>query len=306
MSEQRERIGFIGVGVMGRPMCLNLLAKGFPLTIYARRPSTVESVLEAGATLAESPRMVAEQSDIVITCVSNSPDVVKVVLGPNGVLEGTHPGLVVIDMSTIAPSVSRQVAQAAAERAVAFMDAPVSGGSQGAQAGTLTIMAAGERAVFDRCRPVFAAMGKHENIFYVGSHGAGSVVKIVNQILCGVIAAANAEAFVLGVKAGADVETMARIIGVSSGANWQLTYPFMLRGFNGSFEPGFMTDLLHKDLGLALDLAAESQSPLPLTALARQLYEMTRAEGYGQRDYTALLAVLERMAGVTVRIPAAE
>jgi 3-hydroxyisobutyrate dehydrogenase-like beta-hydroxyacid dehydrogenase len=144
-------------------------------------------------------------------------------------------------------------------------------------------------------------MGKAENIFYVGPQGTGEIVKLVNNSLVGTIAASIAEAFVMGVKAGVEVETMAKIIGVSAGASWQLSTQFPLRAFNGSFQPGFMTDLLHKDLGLALELAAENQTTIPMTALSRQLYEMARAAGYGREDYTSLLKVLEQMAGIEVR-----
>lgn len=162
-------------------------------------------------------------------------------------------------------------------------------------------MVGGEHDIFEQVRPVLEAMGKKENIFYIGPSGSGEIVKLVNNILVGAIAAAIAEAFVLGVKAGADVETMAKVIGVSAGASWQLSNQFPLRAFNGSFQPGFMTDLLYKDLGLALDLASENTAPMPVTALTRQMYEMARAEGYGREDYTSLLKVLEKMAGVQVR-----
>jgi len=297
------QIGFIGIGVMGHPMSLNLLKAGHHVTIFARHPEKpeVKEVLNAGAKLAPSSRAVAIASDMVITMVPNSAQVEEVVKGPQGILEGARKGLVIIDMSTIGPSTSRKLAETAAEHGVHFLDAPVSGGSQGAVNGTLTIMVGGEPEIFEQARPVLEAMGKKENIFYVGPHGAGEVVKIVNNILCGAIAAAIAESFVLGVKAGTDVEMMAKIIGVSSGASWQLTNQFPLRAFNGSFQPGFMTDLLHKDLGLALDLAAENQTPMAMTALARQMYEMARAAGFGREDYTSLLKVLEKMAGVEVR-----
>src|SRR5258708_11940188 len=162
-------------------------------------------------------------------------------------------------------------------------------------------MVGGERVIIEQGRPVLEAMGEKEHIFHVGPNGTGEVVKIVNNILCGAISAATAEAFTLGVKAGADVDTMARIIGVSTGASWQLSNQFPLRAFNGSFQPGFMTDLLYKDLGLALDLAAENTTPLAMTALTRQMFEMARAEGFGREDYTSLLKVLEKMAGVEVR-----
>jgi 3-hydroxyisobutyrate dehydrogenase len=299
------QIGFIGIGVMGRPMTLNLLKAEHHVTIYARHPQKpeVQEVLNEGAKLAPSPRAVAMASEIVITMLPNSPQVEEVVTGPQGILEGARKGLIIVDMSTIAPAVSRKLAQTVSARGVHFLDAPVSGGSQGAVNGTLTIMVGGEREIFEQVLPALEAMGKKENIFHVGPGGAGEVVKIVNNILCGAIAAAIAESFVLGVKAGADVETMAKVIGVSSGASWQLSNQFPLRAFNGSFQPGFMTDLLHKDLGLALDLAAENSTPVALTALTRQMYEMARAAGYGRNDYTSLLKVLEEMAGVEVRIP---
>ena len=297
------QVGFIGIGVMGRPMTLNLLKAKHHVTIYARHPEKpeIQEVINSGAKLAPSPRSVAMASDIVITMLPNSPQVEEVVAGPQGLLEGARKGLIIVDMSTIAPAVSRKLAQEASIRGVHLLDAPVSGGSQGAINGTLTIMVGGEREIFEQAQPVLEAMGKKENIFHVGPNGAGEVIKLVNQVLCGAIAAAVAESFVIGVKAGADVDTMAKIIGASTGANWQLANQFPLRAFNGSFQPGFMTDLLHKDLGLALDLAAENTVPAAMIALTRQMYEMARAEGYGRDDYTSLLKVLEHMAGVEVR-----
>ncbi len=240
-------------------------------------------------------------AEIVITMVPNSPQVEEVVSGPQGVLEGARKGLIIVDMSTISPSVSRKLAEAATEKGVHFLDAPVSGGSQGAINGTLTIMVGGEQAAFEQARPVLEAMGKKENIIYVGPSGSGEVVKLINNMLVGMISAATAEAFVLGVKAGADVDTMAKIIGISTGASWQLSNQFPLRAFNGSFQPGFMTDLLTKDLSLALDLAAENKTPVMLTALSRQMFEMASAAGYGSSDYTSLLKILEQQAGVEVR-----
>src|SRR6266704_3714642 len=234
------QIGFIGIGVMGRPMTLNLLKAGHQVCIFARHPekSGVQEVLQAGAKLAPSPRAVAIASEIVITMLPNSPQVEEVVAGPQGILEGARKGLIIIDMSTIAPTVSRKMAQAAAEKDAHFLDAPVSGGSQGAVNGTLTIMVGGEREIFEQARPVLEAMGKKENIFHVGPNGAGEIIKLVNNVLCGAIAATTAEAFVLGVKAGVDVEMMANIVGVSTGASWQLANQFPLRAFNGSFQPG--------------------------------------------------------------------
>ena len=297
------QLGFIGIGVMGRPMTLNLLKAGHSVTIYARHPekAEVQEVIQAGAKLAPSPRAVAIASEIVITMVPNSPQVEEVVTGPQGLLEGARKGLIIVDMSTIAPTVSRQMAEAAKARGVHFLDAPVSGGSQGAINGTLSIMVGGEQKIFEQVRPAFEAMGKKESIFYVGGHGSGEVVKLINNLLAANIAAAIAETFVLGVKAGGDVDTIAKIVGASTGASWQLANQFPLRAFNGSFKPGFMTDLMHKDVGLGLDLAAELQSPLPLSGLTRQMYEMARAAGYGKDDYTSILKVLEQEAGVEVR-----
>jgi 3-hydroxyisobutyrate dehydrogenase len=297
------QVGFIGIGVMGRPMTLNLLKAEHHVTIYARHPekSEVQEVINSGAKLAPSPRAVAMASDIVITMLPNSPQVEEVVAGPHGLLEGARKGLIIVDMSTIAPAMSRKLAQRASTHRVHLLDAPVSGGSQGAINGTLTIMVGGEREIFEQARPVLEAMGKKENIFHVGPNGAGEIIKLVNNVLCGAIAAAISESFVLGVKAGTDVDTMAKIIGVSTGASWQLANQFPLRAFNGSFQPGFMTDLLHKDLGLALELAAENTVPAAMIALTRQMYEMARAEGFGRDDYTSLMKVLEQMAGVEVR-----
>jgi 3-hydroxyisobutyrate dehydrogenase len=297
------QLGFIGIGVMGRPMTLNLLKAGHDVTIYARHPDKpeVQEVLNAGAKLAPSPRAVAIASEVVITMVPNSMQVEEVVAGPQGILEGSRKDLVIIDMSTIAPAMSRKLAENAASKGVHFLDAPVSGGSQGAINGTLTIMVGGDKEILERVRPILEAMGKKENIFYVGPTGTGEIVKIINNMLTGTISASVAEAFVLGTKAGADVDTMAKIISVSTGGNWQLSNQFPLRAFNGSFKPGFMVDLLHKDLGLALDLAAENQTPVAMTALARQMYEMVRAAGYGRDDYTSLMKMLEEMVGVEVR-----
>ncbi|GLV56695.1 2-hydroxy-3-oxopropionate reductase [Dictyobacter sp. S3.2.2.5] len=298
------QVGFIGIGVMGRPMTLNLLKAGHDVTIYARHPEKeeVQEVLKTGAKQAPSSRAVAMASEIVITMVPNSPQVEEVVAGPGGILEGARKGLIIIDMSTIAPSVTRALSEKAAAQDVYFLDAPVSGGSQGAINGTLSIMVGGDKEGFNRVLPVLEAMGKKENITYVGPSGSGEVVKLINNMLVGTITAATAEALVLGVKAGADVATMAKIIGTSTGASWQLANQFPLRAFNGSFKPGFMTDLLYKDLGLALDLAAENKTETEMTALARQFYEQVQAAGHGKDDYTSLLKILEEKAGVEVRI----
>jgi 3-hydroxyisobutyrate dehydrogenase len=282
-------------------MARNIAKAGFPLTVWARRPEAAAAIMSEGASGAESPRDLAAASDVVVTMVTNSPDVEELVTAEHGLLAGAHPGLVIVDMSTISPEVSRELADRCAARGVGFLDAPVSGGTQGARAGTLSIMVGGDAETFERVRPVFTAMGS--KLFHVGPSGAGEVVKLINNILAGVIAAATAEALVLGKKAGADVATMAEVVGASTGASWQLANQFPLRAFNGSFRPGFMTDLLVKDLDLALNLGGYVRSPMFLTALVRQLYGASQAAGHGRDDYTSLLTVLESAAGVSVRVP---
>ena len=297
----KQRIGFIGLGLMGKPMARNLMKAGFGLTIYARHPEKAQDVIAEGATLVASSRAVGAGSDVVITMLPNSPEVEEVVLGETGVLAGARRGLTIIDMSTIAPDASRTLAKRCTEHGVAFLDAPVSGGSNGAEAGTLSIMVGGDQQVFEACRPIFEAMGSKEKIFYVGPSGSGEVVKVANNLLCGAIAAATAEALVMGVKAGVSTEMLAKIIGVSSGGSTQLGAVFPLRIFNGSFAPGFMTDLLYKDLGLALDLGAANGVPMELAALTRELYGRAREAGFGRADYTAVIKLLEEKAGAEVR-----
>lgn len=292
------QVGMIGLGAMGLPMARNVMKAGFPLTVWARRPESAEAIRGEGAQWAETPRELAARCDVIVTVVTNSPDVRGLVLD-DGLLDGARPGTVIVDMSTIAPAVTRELAQHCAERDVRFLDAPVSGGTQGAEAGTLTIMVGGDGDALERARPVLEAMGK--KIFHVGPSGAGEVVKLVNNMLVGTIAAATAEALMLGVKAGADVVTMADVVGASTGASWQLANQFPLRAFSGSFKPGFMTDLLVKDLELALELGDEMQAPLALTTLARRLYGESQEHGYGREDYTSVLRVLESEAGVEVR-----
>lgn len=293
------RVGFIGLGAMGLSMARNIQKAGFALTVWSRRPESAAAIRSEGAQWANSPADLASSVDALVLSVTNSPDVEDLMLGSDGILSGATSGCIVVDTSTIAPSVARSLAKRSAEQGVSMLDAPVSGGTQGAQAGTLTIMAAGEEAAFERARPVLGAVGK--NIFYVGPSGTGQVIKLVNNILVGVIGAATAEALVLGAKAGADTEIMARVVSASAGASWQLSNQFPLRVFNGSFQPGFMTDLLCKDLDLALDLGKDAATPLFFTALARQMYGQDQAIGNGRKDYTSVIQLLEQIAGVEVR-----
>jgi 3-hydroxyisobutyrate dehydrogenase-like beta-hydroxyacid dehydrogenase len=286
-----DRVGFVGLGVMGLPMARNLIGAGFKVSSWARRPDTVERGGAAGVEMLPSLAEVGAGSDVVITMVTTSADVEEVALGKGGeggLLKSMAAGSVLVDMSTIAPAVSRQLAAAAAGRGVGFLDAPVSGGSFGAEQGTLTIMAGGDPVVLERCRPVFSAVGDPARLFHTGPVGSGEVVKLVNNMLVGSISAATLEALLLGVRAGVSLKTLVEAVSVSSGGSTQLTGQLAKRAFVGELDPGFATDLLVKDLRLAADLAAENGQETPLTDVARRLFEASQAAGHGRQDYTAL------------------
>jgi 3-hydroxyisobutyrate dehydrogenase-like beta-hydroxyacid dehydrogenase len=285
---QPERVGFVGLGVMGLPMARNLRAAGFPVSGWARRPETAARAIAAGLEMRASLAEVARGSDVVITMVTTSADVEGLCLGPGGLLEAASPASALVDMSTIAPASSRRIAEAAAGFGVGFLDAPVSGGSFGADQATLTIMAGGEAELVERCRPLFEAMGDPHRIFHTGPVGSGEVVKLVNNMLVGSISAATLEALLVGVRAGVRLRTLVDVISVSSGGSNQLTGQLAKRALAGELDPGFSTDLLVKDLHLAADLARQNGQATPLTDLARELFEASQAAGHGALDYTAL------------------
>ena len=295
-----EKIGFIGLGIMGLPMAKNLLKAGFDLSFYARRAEVIAEVEEAGGKALASSRAVAEQVDIIVTILTADPQVKDVILGPDGVLEGISSGQLIVDMSTISPMTIQEIGAEAAKRGVRVVDAPVSGGDTGARAGTLTIIAGGAPADVERCRPLFEAMGKKENIFHVGPLGVGQTVKIVNQVIGGVNMAMIAEGLCLGIKAGADPEVMRQVISVSSGNStlFQLrAADFLLQD---RFEPGFMLDLMKKDMGLAVGLAKEMDVPLPIGAAAYQMYALASRLGQGTCDFSAVCRAVEHLAGVQI------
>ena len=295
-----EKIGFVGLGIMGKPMAKNLLKAGYDLTFYARRPEIVEEMEADGATSVGSARAVAEATDVVITIVTADPQVREVILDPDGVLEGASEGDLIVDMSTISPLTIREIAEKAAPMGVHVMDAPVSGGDVGAIAGTLTVIAGGEVEDFERCRGIFSAMGSEENIFHVGPVGVGQTVKIINQLIGGINMAAIAEGLVLGIRAGADPEVMRQVIGVSSG-NSNLFQArvgdFLLKD---AFEPGFMLDLMKKDMGIAVDLGKALDVPVPLGAAAYQMYAAASGLGAGQLDFSAVCRAIEQLTGVRI------
>ena len=297
-----DRVGFVGLGVMGLPMARNLTSAGFRVSGWARRPEAVELGRAGGIEMRPSLAEVAAASDVVITMVTTSEDVVDVATGEGGLLESMAAGSVLVDMSTVAPEVSRRVAAAAASRGVAFLDAPVSGGSFGAEQGTLTIMAGGDPAVLERCRPIFAALGDPDRLFHTGPVGSGEVVKLVNNMLVGSISAATLEALLVGVRAGVSLKTLVDVVSVSSGSSVQLTGQLAKRALVGELAPGFATDLLVKDLRLAADLASENGQDTPLTDEARRLFEASQAAGHGRQDYTALVVELARGLSEELRI----
>lgn len=286
----RPQVGFIGLGIMGRPMVRNLMKAGFKVRVYNRSAGPAEQLAAEGAIPAASPQDVAQSSDVIITIVTDSPDVEQVILGEKGVIHGARPGSVVIDMSTISPDVTRDIAKALATQGVAMLDAPVTGGDTGAIAGTLSIMVGGDEAVFGECRSVLEAMGS--NIVHIGSHGMGQTVKLCNQILCGLHALAAAEALSFAAKAGADLDKVLAVVTKGAGGSWALENlgPKMVAK---DFEPGFMVKLLQKDLRLALESGQELRAAMPGTALVQQLYRTVQAMGGDDEGTQALIRTME-------------
>ena len=289
-----ETIGFIGLGIMGKPMARNLLRAGYALVVHNRSRGAVDELAGEGASAVDSPREVAERSPVVITMLPDSPDVEAVVAGPEGVLAGARPGTVLIDMSTISPVVAQQLAEQAKAKGLTMLDAPVSGGDKGAIAGTLSIMVGGDAATFEKVRPLLATLGK--TIVRVGESGAGQVVKACNQVGVALTIEAVSEALVLGSKAGVDPAKVLQVLGGGLAANRviELRGPTMLQH---AFAPGFKARLHKKDLNIALAAGRAYGVPLPVTALVDQLFQALLVDGKGELDHSALLTALEHLAG---------
>ena len=287
------RVGIIGLGIMGAPMARNLLRAGHPLTVYTRTRARAAGLLAAGAAWADSPAALAAAVDAVVTMLPDTPDVEAVVAGPDGVLAGARPGLLAIDMSTTDPAAARALAERAAETGVALLDAPVSGGEQGAIAGTLSIMVGGAAAAFDRAGPLFAALGKR--VTYMGGPGQGQMTKLVNQVVGAGTLAAVAEGVLLAAGAGLDPAAVVEAVGGGAAASWMLAEqaPRMQRR---DFAPGFMVRLQQKDLRLALASAERLGVPLPLTAVVQLLFTAVEARGGGELGTQAILTALEALA----------
>ncbi|MDR7521543.1 MAG: 2-hydroxy-3-oxopropionate reductase [Armatimonadota bacterium] len=291
-----ERIGFIGLGIMGKPMALNLRKAGFPVVVHSRSRGPVDELVASGATDGGSPKAVAERSDVVITMLPDSPQVREVLLGANGVVEGARSGQVVVDMSTISPQTSREVAEALAPRGVQALDAPVSGGQKGAIEATLSIMVGGPRAAFDRVLPVFQAMGK--NIIHIGEEpGAGQIAKACNQIIVGITIMAVAEALTLARKAGVDPARVRQAL-LGGFAQSRILEVHGQRMLDRTFQPGFRVRLHHKDLGIALATGEAHGVPLFTTALVHEVLGAMAAQGLGDLDHSGIARFVESLAGV--------
>jgi 2-hydroxy-3-oxopropionate reductase len=289
-------IGFIGLGIMGRPMAKNVRKAGYPLVVHNRSRAAVDDLVQAGARAATSPREVAAQCDVLITMLPNSPDVDLVALGKDGIIEGARRGLVFVDMSTISPLVSRKVGQALEPKGVRMLDAPVSGGEKGAIEGTLSIMVGGDKALFEQMLPIFQALGK--TITHLGALGSGGFTKLANQVIVAVNLTALAEGLTLAAKAGLDRELTIKALsgGLAGSRCLEQKAPNYVQG---SYKPGFKVDLHYKDLGLIMEAARALGVPLPATAVVQELFNALRVKGRGQLDHSAVITLLEDLAGVS-------
>jgi 2-hydroxy-3-oxopropionate reductase len=289
-------VGFIGPGIMGRPMALNLHKAGYPLVVYGRRPETMKPLVDVGATACASPKEVASRSDVVISIVSDTPDVEEVILGENGVIHGARKGSIVVDMSTISPNATRQMAAALAERGVEMLDAPVSGGDVGAINGTLSIMVGGKKNAFDTVLPLFQAMGK--NIVHVGDNGAGQVCKACNQIVVAVTIEAVSEAITFARKNGVDAaKVRAALMGGFAGS--KILEVHGQRMLDNVFKPGFKVKLHQKDMRIVMEDAGKLGLGLPGAALVTQHLNALMGAGDGELDSAAIVKAVERLSATT-------
>jgi 2-hydroxy-3-oxopropionate reductase len=285
-------VGFIGLGIMGRPMAENLVEAGYDLVVYNRTREKAEEL--DGATVAASPKEVAEKSDIVITMLPDSPQVEEVLAGKDGVFEGIRDGALIVDMSTISPVVTEELSEKAGERGASMLDAPVSGGDVGALEGTLSIMVGGSEEDFERARPLFEVLGA--TVTHVGPSGTGQVVKAANQIVVALTIEAVSEALVLGSKGGVAPEKVLDVLGGGLAGN-KVMEAKREKLLEHSFDPGFRVELHHKDLGIALAAGREYGVTLPVTAVVDQMLETLKMRGRGDKDHSVLLTLIEESSG---------
>ncbi len=291
------RTGWIGLGIMGYPMATNLLRAGFEVAVYSRTPAKMAALEKMGAVAAASPSEVARFGEVTITMLPDAPDEELVLFGASGVVEGASAGHVVIDMATISPEATRAFAARLAERGIEMLDAPVSGGEAGAKAATLVIMVGGKREIFDRCLPVFKALGK--TVVFMGPHGCGQMTKLCNQVAGVLTLQSVAEALLLARAGGLEPHKVLQVLSAGSADSWNLRNqgPKMLAR---DFAPGFFVRLQQKDLRIVAETAAQLGVPLPATALVRELFRVVEAHGGGDLGVQALVTALEKMAGRTV------
>lgn len=292
------KIGFIGLGIMGRPMAKNLLKAGYELVVYDIVSQAVQELAAAGAQTASSPREVAERTEIIITMLPNSPHVKEVVLGKNGILEGAKPGSIIVDMSSIAPLAAKEIAAAAAAKGVEMLDAPVSGGEPKAIAGTLSIMVGGKKEIFARCQEILSKMGA--SVVLCGDIGAGNTTKLANQIIVALNIAAMSEALVLGTKAGVNPEVIYQAIrgGLAGSTVLDAKAPMVLEG---NYKPGFRIELHIKDLANAIETGHEVGVPLPLTCQVMEIMQALKVDGKAGHDHGGIIQFYEKLAQVQVR-----
>jgi len=290
-----ERVGVAGLGTMGAAMAANLLRAGFPLTVWNRTAERAEPLRAAGAAVAATPRDLAAATDIVVTCLSDTPDVEAVLFGPDGILAGGRQGSLVIDCSTISPSATRGFAARLAERGIGFVDAPVSGGSEGAQKGTLTIMVGGETAAVERAQPILAAIGT--TITHMGPIGSGQATKAVNQVIISGTYLGVAEGLVLAMQAGLDVQKVVSALSGGAAQSWVLANRSG-RMLENDYPLGFKVSLHRKDLGIALELAREVGAALPVTGLTAEIENGLVRRGHGADDISAVARAIRGWSGL--------
>jgi 2-hydroxy-3-oxopropionate reductase len=293
----KEAIGFIGLGLMGRPMAKNLLEAGYPLVVHSRSQEPVDDLVAAGAARAATPADVARQATRIVTMVPDSPDVERVLDGPDGVFSSMQPGTIVIDMSSIAPGTARRLAERAAALGGAMLDAPVSGGDIGAIQGTLSIMVGGDAADFVAVKPILDVMGNPDKVVHIGDAGAGQLCKLCNQMVIGGTLAVVAEALALARKAGVDASKVREAL-LGGFAQSRVLEVHGERALKGTFKPGFKTHLYAKDMRNVVSTLAEHNSPAPVTAIVQQLLHATMAAGRGEYDNSIMAKTIFEMAGL--------
>ncbi len=297
-----KNVGFIGLGMMGLHMAKNLIKAGNNVTVFDVSQAALDMIDDKEARKASTPAELASESEIIISMVTSTANVQEIVTGENGILKGMQPGSVYIDMSTILPTVTKQLAQTIKEAGFAMLDAPVSRGQVAAINGTLSIMVGGEKKVYEQCLPILKQMGT--DVYYCGQSGNGAAVKLVNNHLVGIMVPAIAEALVLGVKGGLKLETILEVVQGSSGTCWMMENYFPNQVFKGNFKPGFRADLMKKDLTLVNEFASDVGLPLALGAAAKQIFEDVHNEGLGDLDQTVTTRRLEELVNVKVRYAA--